>query len=160
MKLESGYLKPSLRTFIGLFVISIVLTLVLRAILDLSTSWNAFEMNSFFWWLNILIFPFGISLGVTFGARRHRLEITNPDAMENIKNRTLEYFLKNGLRIQVNSDNGTTLESTKSFNRLLDNWFGSELVSVRHIDNRLIIEGPIRHVDSIDSKLRFSKTFN
>jgi len=160
MKLESGYLKPSLRTFLGLFILSIILTLTLRAILHLSTSWNAFDINSSLWWFNLIIYPLGVSLGVTFGARRLRLEITDTVDLEKAKNRTLEYFSNNGLRILENTSNGTTLESTNSFSRLLDNWFGTELVSVRHNDNKLIVEGPFRHVDSIDSKLRFSQTLN
>jgi hypothetical protein len=160
MKLESGYLKPSLRTFLGLFILSIILTLTLRAILHLSTYWNAFDINSSLWWFNLIIYPLGVSLGVTFGARRLRLEITDTDDIEKAKNRTLEYFSNNGFRILENTSNGTTLESTNSFNRLLDNWFGTELVSVRQKDNKIIVEGPFRHVDSIDSKLRFSKTVN
>ena len=160
MKLESGYLKPRLQTFLGLFILSIILTLVLRAVFHLSTSWTAFEINSPLWWFNVIIFPFTISLGVTFGARRFRLEITDTDDIEKAKNRTLEYFSNNGLRIIENTSNGTTLESNNSFSRLLDNWFGTELVSVRHSANKLIVEGPFRHVDSIDSNLRFSKTFN
>lgn len=160
MKLESRNLKPDLRTFLGLFILSIVLTLVLRAILHLSTSWNAFEVNSSLWWFNLIIYPLGISIGVTLGARRIQLKIADADNIEKAKNWTLEYFSKNGLRIRENNSSGTTLESTNSFGRLFNNWFGTELVSVRHIDNEVIIEGPFRHVDSIDSKLRFSKSLN
>ena len=160
MKHELRNLKPKPRAFFGFFILSIALIFMLGTILHLSTSWNAFETNSILLWSNLPIFSLVFSTGATVGTRRLQLQITDAEEIEKVKNMSLEFLLNSKLRIQENTSNGTTLESTTRFYRLMYNWFGTELVSLRHIDNRLIIEGPFRHVDSINLKLRFSKTFN
>ncbi|MBK7650823.1 MAG: hypothetical protein IPJ20_08830 [Flammeovirgaceae bacterium] len=158
MKLKTAYLKPKLRTFLGFFTLSIITLFMLKAIFHVFTTWKAVELNSFLWWFNLILFPLGISIGVTFGARRVQLIIADTADTEKLYDWTLEFLLKNELRIKKKQDSEATLESNNNFNRIFNNWFGVEVTSVKRIDNRIIVEGPFRLIDTVDSKLRYSKS--
>jgi hypothetical protein len=157
MKLKTAYLTPNLRTFSGFFTLSIVTLLTLKIIFHVFTTWKAVELNSFLWWFNLILFPLGISIGVTFGARRVQLIITDTADTEKLYDWTLEFLLKDGLRIKKKQDSEATLESNNNFNRIFNSWFGAEVTSVKRTDDRIIVEGPFRLVDTVDSKLRYGK---
>jgi len=157
MRLETTHLKPKLSTFLGLIGLFFIAHLLLRIILQVFTSWDAIQLNSLLWWFNFIFLTVGLSLGLTLGTRKFQLKITNMDDIERVKNWILEYFSNNGLRTKNNDKVETTLESINWFNRLFNNWFGTELVSVRQIENKIIVEGPTRHVDSVNGELRFGK---
>lgn len=157
MKLSKTSLKPNFRAFLGLFILSMVSLLIVRTILYLTTNFSSFDLSTAEGWLNVVGYPLFISLGVTFGARRLHLVIYDTVNIENIKVSTVEYFKNNGLTIKREKEDELEFESNNKFNRLFNNWFGAELTTVRQTDNKIIIVGPFRHVDSIDSKLRFSK---
>lgn len=155
MKIEMTSLRPNIATFFKNFFLMIVTMFALKAAIQFFISPHTFGLNSLSWSPTLILMAVGTSAGVTLGARKFQLNIVNSDNLEKTKEWTIEYFIKNGLRVRENNNSGTTLESISSFNRLLNNWFGTELVSVKQTDNTLIIKGPFRHVDSVDSKLRF-----
>ncbi|MEO0133039.1 MAG: hypothetical protein ABIK73_08945 [candidate division WOR-3 bacterium] len=157
MKLSKTALKPNFRTFLGLFILSMISLLIVRTIFYLTTNHNSFDLSTAEGWLNVVGYPLFISLGVTFGTRRLQLVIYDTVDLESIKSSTVEYFKNNGLKIKKEKKDELEFESNNQFNRLFNNWFGTELTTVRQTDNKIIIEGPFRHVDSIDSKLRSSK---
>ena len=132
----------------------------IKTVMQIVIAPNTFELSSTTWWTSLTLLSLGTSIGVTFGARRFQLNIAETNDIVRTKDWTLEYLSKNGLRIKENKESVTTLESNKGFNRLFDNWFGTELVHVRQIADQIIIEGPFRHVDQVDSKLRFGKILN
>jgi hypothetical protein len=160
MKVKTTTLKPKLRTFFGLLVLLVALMFTVRAILHVTTSMNAFDLGSPTGWLYSFGFPLFISLGVTFGARRLQLVIEDSLDAEKIKDWTITYFNNSGLTIKNGNENALEFESNHRFNRLFNHWFGTEIVKVRLTDNKMIIEGPFRHVDSVYSKLRFGKEFS
>jgi hypothetical protein len=106
----------------------------------------------------------GTSIGVTFGSRRFQLIIAETADIENAKDWVMEFLSKNGRKLKEKKDSETTFESTKGFHRIFNNWFGAELISVRRVDNKIIVGGPFRLVDrlegSVDSKLRFGKSLD
>ena len=160
MKVKMTSLKPNFSTFLKHFLLTTTTVLILGAVIQIFMSMNSFELNFYNWWMNLVFLTIGVSVGVTFGARRSQLILTDTVNVKKIKAWTLEFFSENGLSLRENNDDGTTLESVNKFNRLFNNWFGTELISVRQIDNGVIIEGPIRYIDSIDLKLRFGKPLN
>ena len=160
MKIKMTSLRPNFSTFLKWLLLTITMLFMIGAVIQIFMSMNSFELNFYNWWMNLVFLALGVSVGVTFGARRSQLVLTNATDVKKIKGWTLEFFSENGLSVRENNDDGTTLESINKFNRLFNNWFETELISVKQIDNGVIIEGPIRHVDSIDLKLRFSKSFN
>lgn len=157
MKIESTYLRPTLTTFLGYFMLSITAFFALKTLIHIFTSANPFELKSYDWWPNAIFYSVTLSLGVTFGARRFQLLITDPTDMAKVNDITENYFIKNGTRLKQKKDNETIFESVKSFNRLFNNWFETELVSIYKTENQIKVVGPFRLVDSLDSKLRFTR---
>ncbi len=153
-------LKPNFSTFLKHFLLTTTTVLVIGAVIQIFASMSSFEPNFYGWWMNLVFLATGVSVGVTFGARRSQLILTDTTDVKKVKAWTLKFFSENGLSVRENNDDGTTLESISKFNRLFNNWFGTELISVKQIDDGVIIEGPIRHVDSVDLKLRFGKPLN
>ncbi|ELR73389.1 hypothetical protein C900_04241 [Fulvivirga imtechensis AK7] len=121
------------------------------------TSPNPFELKLYGWWL----LPVGVAIGLTFGTRKFQLVISDTNDQEKVKQWTLQFLSENGLNVKDSNENETTLESLKNYNRLFSNWFGTELISVRQTDAKIIIGGPFRLVDrladSVDTKLRYEK---
>ncbi len=137
-----------------------ILLFSIKTLMQIFIAPDTFKLISFGWWTSLILLSVGTSIGVTYGARRFQLKISDTNDIGKTKDWILENLLKNGLIIRENNDSGTTLESIKSFNRLFNNWFGTESVHIRHVENKIIVEGPFRHVDQIDSKLRFGKYLN
>ena len=163
MKLETTYLKPSPFAFFGLLTLSIVTLFLLGAIIHNVMSANPWELKFFGGW-TLLAFAIANSIGVTIASRRFQLTITDTTDLENAKNWALEFLSKNGLKTKEEKENETILESAKSFYKLFYNWFGTEATSVKRSDNKVVVEGPFRLIDSlyssVDSKLRFGKSVN
>ena len=160
MKIQTRILKPTARAFFGTLTLSIITMYSFRAIIDLVTSPNSFELT----WIPMALLAIGPAAGATLGARKHQLSIGDTDDLEKFKGWTLEFLSDNGLRITEEKENETTLQSVKRFNQLFNNWFGMELVSVKRVDNKIVVEGPVRRIEgvknSIQSKLRLGvKTF-
>lgn len=157
MKLSKISLRPNFRTFLGLFILFMISLLIVRTIFYLATNYNSFDLSTPEGWLSVVGFPLFLSLGVTFGTRRFQLVIYDAAETENIRFSIVEHFKSNGLNIKKKKGDVLEFESNNFFNRLFNNWFGTELTTLKQTDNKIIIEGPFRHVDSIDSILRFSK---
>ena len=96
---------------------------------------------------------------MTFGARRHRLVIELPVDGTKIRMYIVNYLCSSGLRIKTERESDVELESNHGFSRIFKNWFGMETLSIKQSVNKIVVEGPVRHVDSVDSKLRFGKEF-
>jgi hypothetical protein len=128
-----------------------------RIIFHLTTMMNAFDLSTATGWLNIFVYPLFISLGVTFGARRVQLVVSDTVDMNDIKERIFRHLNNNGLKIKTGDEYQKEFESTNSFNRLFSNWFGTEIISISESGTEIIIEGPLRHINTLDSKLRFDK---
>jgi hypothetical protein len=162
MILEKKFLRPKLGTFLKYLTLLIISFWTFATLLYIFTSPNPFDLKLPSWWTLFILLPIGVAIGLTFGTREFQLVITDTNDLEKAKEWTLEFLSKNRLSIKDKNQNETTLESTKSYNRLFNNWFGTELISVRQIDNKLIVGGPYRLVDrladSVDSKLRFGKS--
>lgn len=158
MKLEKTPLKLNLGIFLKNFLMMLVALFVLKSIIHLiisSISSNQIDINFFDWWLYIVLLSLGTSFGATIGAKRYQLNIAETGDLERAKEWVLDYFSKNGLRLKETNNGQMTLESTNGFYRLFKSWFGMELVSIKQVEDRLIVEGPVRQVELIEYKLRF-----
>uniref|UniRef100_UPI00404B29DB hypothetical protein n=1 Tax=Fulvivirga sp. TaxID=1931237 RepID=UPI00404B29DB len=160
MKLEKIPLRMNLGMFLKNFLTMLVALFVLKSIIHLVISLisvNPIEMNLFDWWFYIVLLSFLTSSGVTIGAKRFQLNIAETGDLGRAKEWVLDYFSKNGLRLRETNNGQTILESTNSFYRLFKSWFGMELVSIKRIEDKLVVEGPVRQVELIEYKLRFGK---
>lgn len=159
MKIQTRVLKPRARTFFGILTLSIITLFSYRVIVDLFTSPNSF--NPFYDWWFMALLAIGSAAGLTLGARNHQLSIGDMDDLEKVNGWTLEFLLDNGCRITEENKNETTLKSVKRFYQLFNNWFGMELISVKRVDNKIVVEGHVRRVEgvrnSIQSKLRLGE---
>ena len=158
MRIETTSLRPKLGTFIKYFVLTIISLFILRTAVNVIFSPDAFTLNPFGWLSSLIILAFGTSVGVTFGARRFQLIVAGNDDIKKINGWTLHFLSNRGLRIKDKNESETTFEPGYSYNRLLNSWFGTELVFVKQADNKLIIEGPFRLIDSVETKLKFEKS--
>jgi hypothetical protein len=157
MKIESTYLSPKLKTFLGYLMLSSISFFALKTLIHIFTSANPLELKSYDWWPNIFLYSVTLSFGVTFGARRVQLTITNPTDIERVNDMVENFFTMNGTRVKKKYESETIFESVKSFNRLFNNWFETELVCINKTENQVKVVGPFRLVDSLDSKLRFTR---
>jgi hypothetical protein len=125
---------------------------------------NPFDLGLPNWWTSFVLLPVGVAIGLTFGTRRFQLVIADTKDLEKAKAWTLDFLSKNGLSVKKASQDQTTLESKKNYNRLFNSWFGTELIFIRQTDNKVIVGGPFRLVDrladSVDSKFRFGKSLD
>ena len=164
MKLEKTFLRPTLGTFLKYLVLLMVSFWAFGTVLYIFISPNPFDLRLPNWWTSFILLPVGVAIGLTFGTRRFQLVIADTKDLEKAKAWTLDFFSKNGLSVKKASQDQTTLESTKSYNRLFNSWFGTELISIRQTDNKVIVGGPFRLVDrladSVDSKFRFGKSLD
>jgi hypothetical protein len=60
------------------------------------------ELKSYDWWPNIFLYSVTLSFGVTFGARRVQLTITNPTDIERVNDMVENFFTMNGTRVKKN----------------------------------------------------------
>ena len=158
MKLETTFLKPTAGVFLGVLTLSIITFLSVGTIIHNLTSPIPLGLKFFGRWRMALISSIMTSIGVILGARRFQLSIGDTDDLDKIKGWTLEFFSDNGVRIKKEKENETTLEPVNRFNQLFNNWFGMELITIKRVDNKMVVAGPIRWIEglknSIQSKLR------
>lgn len=157
-------MKPKFGTFLKYLILQIVAFWVIGTLVYIFTSPDPIELKLYGWWTNFILLPVGVAIGLTFGTRKFQLVIADTNDLEKVREWTLEFLLKNGLSIKDKNQNVTTLESLKSYNRLFNNWFGTEVMSVWQKDNKVIVGGPFRLVDrladSVDNKLRFGRNLD
>ena len=154
MKFQTRILKPRAGTFFGVFTLSIIIMFSFRALIPVFKSPNAFELKFEDWWIIVALLAIGNAAGVTLGARKHQLSITDVDDLEKVRGWALEFLLDNGARITKQKENETTLESVKRFNRLFNNWFGMELISVKRVENKILVEGHTRWVEGLKNSIQ------
>ncbi len=121
MKLKMTPLKPKLAAFAGLLILSVTVMLVVRVVFHMTTSVRVFDLAIPFDWFNLIIYPLFISLGATFGARRHRLVIEDSVDGTKIRAHILNHLPGSGLRIRKQNESGVELESNHGFNRFFNN---------------------------------------
>lgn len=153
MKLETKYLKPRAGTFFGTLTLSIVFLFFLGIVIQILASNDPFDLKLYNWWLLMIFLALGNAIGVTFGARRLQLMVTVSDDLEKVKRQTLEFLSTNGLTIIKNKENDTTLKSVRGFHQLFNNWFGMELISVKQVDNKIVVQGPVRWIERLKSNI-------
>ena len=157
MKLETTFLKPTAGVFFGVLTLSIITFLSVGTIIHNLTSPIPLGLKFFGGWRVALLYSIMHSIGMTLVARRFQLSIGDTDDLEKVKGWTLEFFSYNGVRIKEEKENETTLEPVNRFNQLFYNWFGMELISVKRVDNKIVVAGHVRRIkgrNSIQSKLR------
>lgn len=158
MKIETTHLSAKPVTFLGLFLLGMVAFFSIGAIIEnfASTSSFGFKFNSPW---KYVFFALANAIGLTLATRKLQLTISDTSNLENIKDRVFEFLLDNGVKAKETTESKMTLEPVNKFNRMLNNWFGTEVISVSRISDKLIVEGPFRHIDRlkgyVDSKLRF-----
>lgn len=157
MKLKTKFLKPSFRTFVKYLILGLIPFWSFGTLIYVFTAPDPFDVKMYSWWTNLILIPIGSAVGFTLGARRIQIIITDSSDLEKVKRWALDFLLRNRLMIKLENDIETILQSNKSYNQMFSNWFGSELISIKKSKNRIIICGPLRLIDSIDTELRFGK---
>lgn len=100
MKIESTYLSPKLKTFLGYLMLSCISFFALKTLIHIFTSANLLELKSYDLWSNIFLYSVTLSFGVTFGARRVQLIITNATDMERVNDVAENFFINSGTRVK------------------------------------------------------------
>ena len=157
MKLETKFLKPNIGTFIKYLILAIIPFYSLGILIYIFTASDPFEVKMYSWWTSLILFPIGIAVGLAFGTRRFQLIIADAKDLGKAKNLTLDILSSKGLEIKSKNDFETILQSSKSYNQIFGNWFGTELISVKMQESRIIIDGPFRFIEKVDVKLKFGK---
>lgn len=160
MKLKTTTLKPKFSAFVGLFILALTIMFLVRVVFHFTTSIGLFDFSTTLDWFNFFFYPLFISLSLTYGVRRIQLVIEDPADLDRVREWILSSLRSNGLRVKYKIRYDLDFESTHRFSRIFNNWFGMEITTVKKLDRCIIVEGPFRHVDFVDSKLRFGKEFS
>lgn len=100
MKIESTYLSPKLKTFLGYLMLSSISFFSLKTLIHIFTAANLYELKFHEEWPNVLLYSVTLSFGVTFGARRVQLIITNATDMERVNDMAENFFINSGTRVK------------------------------------------------------------
>lgn len=157
MKIETKFLKPKLGTFIKYLVLALIPFWSLGTLIYMYTAPNPFDTKIYDWWINLILIPIGSAVGYSLGTRRFHLIISETTDLEKTKSWALDFLLRNGLKIKSTNDIETIIQSKKGHNQIFGNWFGTELTSIKKIENRIEIDGPFRHIDIIETKLKLKE---
>jgi hypothetical protein len=98
----------------------------------------------------------GTSIGVAYGGRKVRLTLNEVGDREEFTGYVIKSLKKAGLKVIRNNKEQIVLASTKYYNQLFSNWFGTELVTIKQLTNQIEIEGPYRLIGSIDPKWKIA----
>ena len=154
MRINKTSIRPGLGTILKFFLLMIIALFVIKTMMHIFFSANPFEPQSYRLWTSILLLAVGTSIGVSFGGRKHRLQISETLDSEKLLTAIVQHLQRNGLKEKNRMSDKLVLEDVVSFNRVLNNWFGTELVTVHHQGAQITIEGPVRFIDSVDSTIR------
>ena len=105
------------------------------------------------WWL----FPVAGGIVHTFSFQKHSLTITGIGEPKQVADWAVHFLQKEGREIVSEHGAETVLASTNKYYRLFSYWLGAELVHVRYTTEHVIVTGHYRHIDLIESKIKFGK---
>lgn len=157
MLLEKSIVKTNYSSLFKKFAVVLVGYFILELAAKAAIPPNVIPLDSFGWWLSKAIVAVGIFTFLTIQAKRERLTISETVDNNQPEDFVSDYLVRNGQQISSTTNGTIILESNNSFNRLFNNWFGSELVFIQKKDDTITVEGPHRQIDLIDYKLRFGK---
>ncbi|WP_276497434.1 hypothetical protein [Pontibacter litorisediminis] len=156
MKTELITHKPSLKAFLQYFAVMLgfvsVLVPVLYLIFNQGEPFLEYFRSAAVLYFFLPLFNAG---SFAFASRKHQLTIYGVDNAAQVADWAVELLQKNGLRAKTVTGSNTVLESDKKLLRSCGNWFGAELVEVRHEQEEVIITGHSKYVDIPESKIRF-----
>ncbi|MDX5422988.1 MAG: hypothetical protein LPK07_11875 [Hymenobacteraceae bacterium] len=105
----------------------------------------------------VWLFPVLGGIMHAFSFQRHTLTITGIDDPAKVANWAVSFLLKEGLQVVSKQGAKTVLATQNRYYRLFSYWLGAELVNTRYTADQVIISGHYRHIDQIDSKIKFGK---
>ena len=103
------------------------------------------------------LFPVAGGVIHTFSFQKHTLTITGIDEPEKVAEWAVGFLQKEGREIVSENETETVLASTNKYLRLFNYWLGAELVHIRYSTNQVTVTGHYRHIDLIESKIKFGK---
>ncbi len=92
-----------------------------------------------------------------FSFQRHELTITGIGEPGKVADWAVSFLQQEGREIISKHDTETVLASTNRYYRLFNYWLGAELVHIRYNAKNVTVIGHYRHIDLIESKIKFGK---
>jgi hypothetical protein len=105
----------------------------------------------------IWLFPLSGGILHAFSFQRHELTITGIDDSKKIADWAVHSLQKEGREILTQDTAETVLASTNRYYKLFNYWLGAELVHIRYTEDKISIVGHYRHIDLIESEIKFGK---
>lgn len=155
MVIKTRFLKPHLGTFLKFLTFGLFPFWSFGTLLYMFTGPDPFHLTMYSWWPTLMLIPVGSAIGYTLGARNTQITVTDTDDTYGVKQWVKDQFLPRIYKIRSENAMETILQSKKSYNQWFGNWFGSELISIRDEGDKIIIQGPLRRIDAIDTEMRF-----
>ncbi|MBX0333314.1 hypothetical protein K3G39_08685 [Pontibacter sp. HSC-14F20] len=162
MKLTTTKYRPQLKHFALSFGVTmlvytllcgvIYLALLVVSGMRLQEFWQDLASSSTVW-----LFPLLGSLTYAFSFQQHKLTITGIEDPGKVADWAANFLQEEGRTIISTDYNETVLASPNKFYRLFNYWLGAELVGIRYSADYVTVTGHYRHIDLIDSKIRFGK---
>ncbi|WP_139337820.1 hypothetical protein [Pontibacter indicus] len=103
------------------------------------------------------LFPVAGGIIHAFSFQKHTLTITGIAEPEQVAEWAVRFLQKEGRETISERDAETVLASPNKFFRLFHYWLGAELVHVRYTPDHVAVTGHYRHIDLIESKIKFGK---
>ena len=159
MKIQTYTHKPELKVFLKSLVLMLflmtVLAMVFYLIFNSGESVKEYLKSAAF----ILLFiPVINSITKAYSDRKYTFTVSEVDDTVHVKNWAVNILQQNGMRIKSDTAQQTILEPDRKFLRILNYWFGTELVKVNYSEDKFSATGHYRYIDVLDSKARFSRT--
>jgi hypothetical protein len=154
MKVKSKYLKPSWRTFFSFLFLSLFFFGVTEALIYDFADLNPAELIQGRWLYNYIFPSILLSAGVSFPYREYELHITETD-LSLAKESVDQIMDDHGWKMKKSDNTSTIFETKNIFNRLLGNWFGTQIVSSYHNKDEIKINGPHGIISNLEYVLKF-----
>lgn len=155
--------RPQLKHFALVLALSILFYALVLMLVYLVFWLVASSATLHEFWLDVSssaglwLFPVAGGIIHAFSFQKHTLTITGIAEPKQVAEWTVGFLQKEGREILSEHDAETVLASQNKFFRLFNYWLGAELVHVRYTANHVTVTGHYRHVDLIESKIKFGK---
>ncbi|AKD03788.1 hypothetical protein POKO110462_03830 [Pontibacter korlensis] len=158
MKTASLSYKPQLKNFLAYFALMLSLFTVMVAGFYLIVN-KGESLPEYFSSVAVLyiLLPLFNAAAFAYSSRKHELIISEVNDPAYVAKWAVELLQLNGMRIKSTEDNMTVLESGKKYTRMLNNWFGTELLTLRTSENEVRAIGNFRCIDILDTKIKFGQ---
>jgi hypothetical protein len=155
--------RPQLKHFALVLALSMLLYGALMVLVNLifwvaasgatlNEFWQDLSSSSGFW-----LFPAIGGIMHAFSFQRHTLTITGIDEPGKVADWAVNFLQKESRQILSKQGSETVLASQNRYYRLFNYWLGAELVYIRYTTDHVTVTGHYRHIDLIDSKIKFGK---